>query len=177
VRDPRSGTDESPYLPEDVKLIPAAAAAVRRLRGAGFVLVAVSNQPAAAKGAVTMDALEATAARARELLEVAEAPLDAWRYCWHHPDGCIPELSGPCRCRKPEPGMLLAAAPELGIDLAASWMVGDADTDVAAGRQAGCRTALIEHPGSRHRRRGASGADLVARDLDEVASLIVAADR
>jgi D-glycero-D-manno-heptose 1,7-bisphosphate phosphatase len=71
--------------------------------------------------------------------------------------------------------MLLDAAAALGLDLAASWVVGDSDTDVEAGRRAGCRTVLIEHPGSRHRRRGAVEPDHSARDLDEATSVILSA--
>ena len=62
--------------------------------------------------------------------------------------------------------MLLDAARELGIDLAASWMIGDTDSDVVAGRRAGCQTLLIQHRESGHKRSGDVRPDAVARDLD-----------
>jgi D-glycero-D-manno-heptose 1,7-bisphosphate phosphatase len=93
--------------------------------------------------------------------------------CLHHPDGVVAELSGPCECRKPAPGMLLDAARELGLDLDRSWMVGDTDADIEAGRAAGCRTALIVHPGSAHKRSEAAPADLEGPDLDHVSALVL----
>jgi D-glycero-D-manno-heptose 1,7-bisphosphate phosphatase len=154
VPDPLTGTDESPYTPRDVRLLPDVPEALRALRDAGYVLVGVSNQPAAAKGNVPLEQLHAVHERTADLLAAAGVELDDWRYCFHHPDGTVLELTGPCDCRKPAPGMLLAAAEDLGIDLGRSWMVGDSDSDVIAGARAGCRTALIEHPGSTHRRGG-----------------------
>jgi len=176
VPDPLTGTDESPYHPRDVRLLPDVPEALRALRDAGYVLVGVSNQPAAAKGNVALEQLHAVHERTVELLTAAGVWLDDWRYCFHHPEGTVPELTGPCDCRKPAPGMLLAAAEELGLDLPRSWMVGDSDTDVIAGARAGCRTALVEHPGSPHRRggeleptcRGASLHDIATRCLDDV---------
>lgn len=172
VLDTGLATPESPYHPSDVALIDGAADAIRGLRGVGWLVVGVSNQPAAAKGTATLDQLADVAARARTLLSEAGADLDDWRYCHHHPRGAVAELSGPCDCRKPAPGMLVAAAAAHGIDLSASWMVGDSDTDVETGRRAGCRTILVEHPGTGHRRRGSELPTLTAPDLPAAASLI-----
>ena len=71
-------------------------------------------------------------------------------YCHHHPD-----FTGPCDCRKPAPGLLLRAADELGLELSESWMIGDADTDVAAAHAAGAQAVLVAHPRTAHRRSGA----------------------
>ena len=75
------------------------------------------------------------------------AYLDGIYFCPHHPhkgyEGEIPELKFDCDCRKPKAGMLLKAAEELNIDLSRSWMVGDGENDILAGKAAGCRTALI----------------------------------
>ena len=87
----------------------------------------------------------------------------------------MPELSGPCDCRKPAPGMLLAAAGELGLDLGASWMIGDTDGDVQAGRAAGCRTILVEHPDSAHKRTAQLPPDAVVTDLTAAAGVILGA--
>jgi D-glycero-D-manno-heptose 1,7-bisphosphate phosphatase len=172
VADPVSGDGESPLSVEEVRLIPGAAAAAARLARAGYLLVCVSNQPAAAKGKVTVERLLAVHARVRELLAREGVTLDASRLCLHHEQGVVPELAGQCTCRKPAPGMLLDAAGALGVDMCNSWMVGDTDADIAAGRAAGCRTVLIRNPGSIHKRLGLLRADLVVDDLaDAVGNL------
>lgn len=162
VRDPALGTWESPYRAEDVALVPGAAAALRALRAAGFLLVLASNQPAAAKGTVTLSALRAVHDCTLSLLAEEGASLDDSRYCLHHPTGAVPEH---CDCRKPAPGLLLEAARDHHIDLTASWMIGDSDSDVLAGQAAGTSTILIEHPRTAHRRTGASTPTLRAADL------------
>jgi D-glycero-D-manno-heptose 1,7-bisphosphate phosphatase len=173
VPDPESGVGESPLRVADVRLIAGAAAAMSRLRASGYSLVCVTNQPAAAKGKTSVPELEAIQRWVVELLASEGARLDAWRMCLHHPDGVVPDLSGDCQCRKPAPGMLLDAASDLNLDLSRSWMFGDTDADMQAGRVAGCRTALIEQPASAHKRTGAATCDLLAGDLaDAVAQLI-----
>jgi D-glycero-D-manno-heptose 1,7-bisphosphate phosphatase len=165
VPDPVSGLPESPLRVADVRLIEGAAVAVRQLAQAGLALVCVSNQPAAAKGKVSLERLLAVHERVLDLLREEGIHLDASRVCLHHPEGVVPELSGTCGCRKPAPGMLLDAAEQLGLDLASSWMLGDTDSDVLAGHAAGCRAVLIEHPGSAHKRAGGARPDLVASSL------------
>jgi D-glycero-D-manno-heptose 1,7-bisphosphate phosphatase len=174
VADSASGAPESPLKVGDVRLLPGAAAAAARLARAGLALVCVSNQPAAAKGKVSVERLRAVHERVLELLAREGAHLEASRLCLHHPAGVAPELSGPCACRKPAPGMLLDAAATLGLDLSASWMVGDTDADVAAGRSAGCRTVLIEHPASVHKRSSRADPDLLAADLAGAATQLLA---
>ena len=173
VPDPASGEHESPLRVADVRLLPGVAAALQRLRDAGFLLVGVSNQPAAAKGRLPLAELGAIQRRVLELLKAGGVRFDAFRLCPHHPNGTVPELSGACECRKPAPGMLLDAAAELDIALARSWMIGDTDTDIEAGRRAGCRTVLVEHAHSRHKRAGAAAPDVVASDLGEAAAAIL----
>jgi D-glycero-D-manno-heptose 1,7-bisphosphate phosphatase len=175
VPDPDSGLPESPLHPGEVRLLPGAAAAAAGLAAAGYLLVGVSNQPAAAKGKVELAELEEVQARVLELLAAEGVRFDGFRLCWHHPEAVVAELRGPCECRKPAPGMLLEAAAELGIDLGSSWMIGDSDADLGAGRAAGCRTALVEHPGSAHRRSAGATPDLSGSDLAAVAAAIVGA--
>jgi D-glycero-D-manno-heptose 1,7-bisphosphate phosphatase len=160
VSDPLSGKPESPLQPEQVALLPGASAAIRRLRDVGYVVVGVSNQPAAAKGVVEMQLLERVQARVLELLALDGAAPDDFRLCFHHPEGVIPELTRACGCRKPAPGMLLEAAEELELD-------------VAAGTAAGCRTVLIEHPASAHKRSGVAHPDASAPDLAAAVELVI----
>jgi D-glycero-D-manno-heptose 1,7-bisphosphate phosphatase len=174
VWDPRTESCESPYSAADVALVPGAAAAMSALRDAGFALVIASNQPAAAKGTVPLAELRTVADRVEALLRAKDVELDGAFYCHHHPQGAVPELSGPCACRKPAPGLLLDAAERLDLDLGASWMIGDADTDVEAGRAAGVPAALVEHPRTAHRRGRSVRPDLTAPDLAAAARAIVA---
>lgn len=164
VRDPVSGAPESPLRVEDVRLT-RGVAALAELARAGAVLACVSNQPAAAKGKVSVEQLYAVHARVLELLAREGVKIAAWRLCLHHPEGTVAELTRACACRKPAPGMLLDVAAQLELDLADAWMVGDTDGDVAAGKAAGCRTVLISYPGSAHKRAGHASPELCVSDL------------
>ena len=157
---------ESPLRLEDVELVPRAAQALLSAQDAGWALVVASNQPAAAKGTVPLSALQEVHAEVLRRLADAGAHLAGSYVCWHHPGGSVPELTRTCECRKPQPGLLLAAARELELDLGASWLVGDTDADVGAARRAGLRgVALVLNPRSAHRRGQVSeGADLIASD-------------
>jgi D-glycero-D-manno-heptose 1,7-bisphosphate phosphatase len=165
VADPASGAAESPLEVEQVRLMPGAAAAAARLARAGFLLVCVSNQPAAAKGKVPIAQLLAVHERVTELLAREGVTLAASRLCLHHEQGVASGLAGPCTCRKPAPGMLLDAAAALGLDMGSSWMVGDTDADILAGRAAGCRTLLILNPASFHKRLQGVNPDIMADQL------------
>ena len=176
VPDPRLGRWESPYRVEDVALAPDAAAALRALRAAGFLLIGVSNQPAAAKGTVS---LERPAGRARAHGGAARGRRRPARRLALLPpppgrDGrrARRSLRLPKARRR---GFSLDAAREHGIDLAGSWMIGDSDSDVLAGQAAGTRTVLIEHPRTAHRRTAARptrrplrAADLEPQGLDSI---------
>lgn len=174
VPDPVSGRPESPLRPSDLTLIPGAGAALARLANAGWPLIGVSNQPAAAKGLTSLDAIQAVQTRVLELLGADGVHFDAFKLCLHHPAGVVPELTGACACRKPAPGMLLDAARELDVDPVGSWMIGDTDGDVAAGKAAGCRTVLVEYPGSAHKRDGDVHPDTMVGNLAAAAAFILA---
>jgi histidinol-phosphate phosphatase family protein len=144
---------------EDLHILPGVAEAVSGLREAGFLVVVVTNQRAVARGLLADSELQSLHQRMRDALEKAGAKIDALYYCPH-------EKEPACECRKPAPGMLLKAASEYGIDLSASWMIGDSLIDMAAGKAAGCKTALIgdgETP----------GADLIVPSLLDAARLIL----
>ena len=150
---------------EDFALLPGAADAVRTLNGSGYLAIVATNQPVIARGEVTVPQLREIHDRMETELGAEGAYLDAIYYCPHHPDsgfeGEVPELKFDCSCRKPKPGMLLQAAEDLNIDLTQSWMVGDGASDVAAGKAAGCRTALISD------KEEDLGQDLTVRSLLE----------
>lgn len=177
VPDPISGLPESPLRIEDVRLVSGAAAALGQVARSERRLIGVSNQPAAAKGVVSPAQLQAVQDRVLGLLAADGVRFDGFWICRHHPLGVVPELTGHCDCRKPAPGMLLSAADELSIDLAASWMIGDTDSDVLAGRAAGCSTVLVEYPGSAHKRGGVVRPDAWASDLIAAVGLVLGVKR
>jgi D-glycero-D-manno-heptose 1,7-bisphosphate phosphatase len=143
----RDGTlvEEVTYLhdPELVRLVPGARAALRALAAAGFALAVITNQAGVAKGYYDEDAVQRVHRRLRELLAAGGVALDGIWYCPHHPDGAVAALARSCRCRKPGPGMLEAAAAELGLDLAASYLIGNHPTDVGAARAAGATPLFV----------------------------------
>jgi D-glycero-D-manno-heptose 1,7-bisphosphate phosphatase len=136
----RDGTiiEDEGYLADAsrVRLLPGALDALRAFRERGLALVVVSNQSGIPRGLITPAQHAEVDARVKAVLADAGVPLDAAYYCPHLPDAG-------CACRKPLPGMLEQAAREHGLDLARSLMVGDKMSDVAAGRAAGCVTALL----------------------------------
>jgi histidinol-phosphate phosphatase family protein len=97
-----------------------------------------------ARGYFAEAALGPVEARLRAMLGAAGVPLAGFYYCPHHPEGSVEAYTTICQCRKPAPGLLEQAAHDHGIDLGQSWLVGDILHDVEAGRQAGCRTILLD---------------------------------
>ncbi len=133
--------------PEQLELLPHAAEGIRAINEAGYLAIVVTNQPVIARGEVTEPGLREIHNKMETLLGEQGAYVNDIYYCPHHPDkgfeGEIPELKIECDCRKPKPGMLLQAARDYNIDLKESWMVGDSENDILAGKAAGCKTALI----------------------------------
>lgn len=132
---------------EQFELLEGVSEAIKTINQSGYLAVVVTNQPVIARGEVTYDGLQEIHNKMETLLGEDGAYLDGIYFCPHHPDsgyeGEIKELKIECECRKPKPGMLLKAAQDLNIDLEQSWMIGDGKNDIQAGKNAGCRTALI----------------------------------
>jgi D-glycero-D-manno-heptose 1,7-bisphosphate phosphatase len=160
---------ESPRRVEDVRMIDGVQAPLQRLVDAGWLLVIITNQPSYAKGKVSMESLLDAHTAVVDRLGV---PIAASYLCFHHPDATVEEMRVRCECRKPGAKSLRDAARDLDIDLARSWMVGDQDSDLGAGRAAGCRVALVEHRGSEHK-RGTIEPDLRVTDLEELVDVIL----
>ncbi|MBM3131523.1 MAG: D-glycero-beta-D-manno-heptose 1,7-bisphosphate 7-phosphatase [Chloroflexi bacterium] len=121
---------------EDFHILPIVPEAVRALNENGFKVVVITNQSGIARGYFTEDVLARIHLKLQSELAQKGAKVDAIYYCPHHPDDG-------CECRKPEPGMFLRATADLLIDLVSSYMVGDTQGDIDAGKAAGCKTVLI----------------------------------
>ncbi len=139
--------DNDGYLSDAaaVRLLPGAAAAVARLRGAGYYVVVVTNQSGVARGLITEEQLAAVHQRMQDLLREAGTGVDAVYYCpfLESDEAVVEAYRKESDLRKPRPGMLKLAAKELDLDLAACWMIGDAERDIEAGLAAGCKTIRI----------------------------------
>ena len=120
----------------DFSILPGVAEAVALLKRAGYAVIVVTNQRCVAKGLLGIADLEDMHKRMRESLSHSGAIVDGVYYCPH-------DYESSCTCRKPAPGMLYEAAREHGLDLRSSWMVGDSEIDMQAGKNAGCRTARV----------------------------------
>ena len=160
---------------EDMELLPGVAYALARLGKAGYLRLIVSNQSGVARGYFDGATQEQLNDALRADLQEQGADVEGVAFCPHHPD-----YSGPCACRKPEPGLLLELSERLGVDLAASWMVGDKVSDVGAGRNAGCRTVLVRTGyGSEEEIKLAERglrADLVVDDLKTFVAKLLGAE-
>jgi histidinol-phosphate phosphatase family protein len=129
------------HRPEQLELLPGAAAAIRRLNTAGALVIVVTNQPVVAMGLCTLAELECIHAKLEGMLDEEGAFLDALYACPHHPDGGSPgeavEFKIACGCRKPKTGMIDAAVRDWAIDLRRSAVIGDSWRDIDLARQAG----------------------------------------
>jgi D-glycero-D-manno-heptose 1,7-bisphosphate phosphatase len=140
--------EDSGYInnPDQVKLLNGVPEALVNLKDMGYKLVVVSNQSAVARGIVTEKILAQIHDRLTQLLSEKGASLDRIYYCPYHPDGVIPKYRKESEFRKPNPGMLLTAADEMGLNLARCWMIGNSERDIATGAGAGCKTIFIDNP-------------------------------
>lgn len=133
--------------PEQFELLEGVGEAIRKINLSGYLAIVVTNQPVIARGEVTADGLQQIHNKMETMLGKEGAYLDGVYYCPHHPDkgfaGEVEELKVVCECRKPKAGLLLKAVKDFNIDLSKSWMIGDSENDVLAGKNAGCKTALI----------------------------------
>lgn len=123
---------------EKVKFLPGVPEAIAQLKQAGWRVIVISNQRCVAKGLLSRAELESLHERMSRWLSERGAVIDAIYYCPHE------KTNPPCECRKPAPGMLIQAARDHQIELAESWMIGDSESDMEAGRRAGCKTLRIQ---------------------------------
>ncbi len=155
----RNGKQVAPTNLAEFRIFPGVGEAARRLKDAGFLLVIVTNQPDVANGITPRATMEAMHDQIR-----GQMPIDDIMICFHVD-------ADQCACRKPKPGLLLDAAAKYGIDLHASYIVGDRWRDILAGQAAGCRTILVDHHGISQERP--STPDHTVTSLSEAATFIL----
>lgn len=170
VHYPSHGEWESPRDVQSLRMVRGVGAALRTANEKGWRVFVITNQPSYAKGKCSLESLQLVHRRVLDQLESEGVMISGSYVCYHHPQSVI-EGFRECECRKPSPFFLQKAAREQQLDLSRSWIVGDQDMDIEAGRRAGCRTALVEYEYSRAK-RGKIQPDIVCTDLDEVVQKI-----
>jgi D,D-heptose 1,7-bisphosphate phosphatase len=130
--------------PEAMELIPEAPEAIKKINNSEYLAIMVTNQSAVARNLITLKELTQIHEKLQADLKKFNAFLDSIYFCPHHPDydgpGVNKNLIMDCHCRKPKPGMLTDASEEFNIELTKSYMIGDAERDIQAGKEAGCIT-------------------------------------
>ena len=168
------------YKAEDIKIIQGVPETLKFLRQKGFKLIVVSNQPVIARGLATEEKVkEIHKIINSRIKEEAGIEIDKFFFCPHHPNADLEQYRRTCNCRKPFPGLILQAAKEFDIDLSQSWMIGDRTSDIATGKNAGCRTILLEKEYSRNKIEGKdydenTEPDFLAEDLRDAVEEISA---
>jgi len=159
------------YRVEQVQIIPRSGEAIRLLNEMGYLVIVVSNQSGVARGYYREPDITRFNDEMMRQLSLDGAHIDAIYYCPHHPDAKIDKYRSTCRCRKPQPGMLLKAAEEHHINLEKSYIIGDKMSDIEAGKRAGCRGILVvTGHGAEESLRVKDGDCLIAADLYDAAS-------
>lgn len=154
--------------PEDFCFVPGAVNGMRLFQNAGYQLIVITNQSGIARGFYTEQDYEVLTTHMKVELARAGVQLGGVYHCPHLPDAIVNAYRKDCDCRKPGPGMILRAAADHGIDLSRSILVGDKDSDIAAGRAAGVRACYLVAAVSTAIKRE-SGADRVFPSLEAVA--------
>ncbi len=163
--------------PAFIRLADGAPEGVRILADAGFSLYVVTNQSGVARGYFPEDALRPVEEKISDLMNAVGVPLAGFFYCPHFPQALVDGYGFECECRKPQPGLVLRAAGRDGIDLEASWLIGDILSDIECGNRAGCRTVLLDNGNETEWVLPAiCEPDYVATDLAQAAEIILAAE-
>ena len=172
VMNPQTGTLESPHRVEDLDIFSWVPESLNRLKTAGFHLFLISNQPSYAKGKTTLESIQAIQNSFQQQMERWNIPFTKYFYCYHHPNGIVKDLAIRCQCRKPGTLFLEQARDEFHVHLSASWLVGDRDSDMICGKNAGTKTIFILE-GQSGNDSSPSQADYSASNLADAVEIIL----
>lgn len=131
------------YRVDDFEFIPGAQQAIKKLKKAGYLVIVVTNQSGVARGYFSLDDVKRLHEHIQKQLATAGTGIDAFYMCPHHPEKGQGEYLKKCDCRKGQPGLLIQASADLGLDLQESFMIGDKVADIEAGENAGCQPILV----------------------------------
>jgi len=173
-------TDEVGYINHisRAQMFPWAPEAIRRLKSTGLPVIVVTNQSGVGRGYFTEELVNQVHHKLQNELAAEDTKLDAFFYCPHHPTAVVEAYRRECRCRKPSTGMADEAAERFGLDLSASYVVGDTYRDMQMGFNIGARTVLLMTGYGRgeyeyHRDRWSRMPDLIAENLLEATEQIL----
>jgi D-glycero-D-manno-heptose 1,7-bisphosphate phosphatase len=138
-----TGEWESPHSPKYFNLFPWTIECLNQLQQNKFKLFLISNQPSYAKGKTSIENIKAIHEKFHAILIEKGIHFTEYYYCYHHPQGIVPELSIECACRKPGTFFLTEAEKKYYLDLSLSWIIGDRDSDIICGQKAGIKTIMV----------------------------------
>jgi len=172
VLNPATGEYESPHHAEDLELFPWTIEALRILQQIGYRLFLISNQPSYAKGKTSIENILAVHDKMHRIFGHNGIVFTDYFYCYHHPNGVVPELTIKCNCRKPGRYFLEQAHRNYCFAAPDSWLIGDQVSDIVCGQSFGLKTILINDIHSKHK-RAQSNPDYFADDLLGAVRIII----
>ena len=168
---PDNNEFEPPFRKEDLQLYEGVIESIKKMEDNGFLLFLISNQPDYAKGKTGLENLAEVHDELNRIFIKNNINFSEYYYCYHHPDGIVPEYSVECECRKPGNYFVIKAIQEYGIERKDSWFVGDRDKDVQCGIRSGLRTIRIQS--NYYDYKNKTDADFVVSDLEKAAEIIL----
>ncbi|NLT50327.1 MAG: HAD family hydrolase [Ignavibacteria bacterium] len=160
--------------PDEVKLYDGVSAGIYKLKQNGFLIIVISNQSGISRGIITREQVESVNGRINQLLKKSNTEIDEFFYCPYHP---YYDDADKCQCRKPSPEMVFNAAKKYNINLSESFFVGDRETDIDCGKNAGLKTILIKNTLTQNQiislQKAGKTPNFVAADFNEVCEFIL----
>ena len=171
VLNPKTNEYEAPFNANEFKLFPNVIETLKEFQNLKYKLFLVSNQPDYAKGKTKLENLHSVHNKLHSILTENNIFFSEYYYCYHHPNGIIPEYSVICNCRKPGNLFLTQAKMKYNLDFSKSWMIGDSDVDIFCGQSVGVKTIMVKIKESLHR-TGKSSPDFIAKSLQEAIEIM-----
>ncbi len=162
---------EAPHNEKDLKLFPGVLESLKELLELSYKLFLISNQPDHAKGKASFEGLQSVQKKLNSIFTENNIIFTEYYYCYHHPQGIIPEYSISCECRKPGNLFLRKAKLQYSLNMSSSWMIGDRDTDIHCGQSMGLKTILVKQFHS-DGKSGQSNPEYKADNLIKAVSII-----
>jgi D-glycero-D-manno-heptose 1,7-bisphosphate phosphatase len=162
---------ESPHFPEDFSIYPYVLKSLQLLKSLGFITIIISNQPSYAKGKTTLENIKAIEKLLYMFSEENGRLIDEYYYCYHHPEGIIPEYTQKCHCRKPDTLFIEEAIEKNKLNINECYLIGDQDIDIQCGKNIGICTIKIHNKHSIEK-SGKETANITVANLYEAAMAI-----